>query len=475
MSNENFSKAQIIFVERALNGGGAERVIYDIAHRLKDDRFDVRIVYLYEQQYCMEPYQIPVYSVQAVVDQWLSETIQPQRNDKIIQRPKHSLWWSRLMGIYHTLVPLSLRQRLRLSNRLVKVVSNPISQPPKSQPLGAIAPLTLDKQLSSQISLLPSIFARYWPYALGLEYILSKFQKDAVLISVMEEATIVVWLKQLLRKQVYIASLHIVESIYMPILYPDRQKCTIEEYLLRSGCLGAERTLFPSLGCKQDMHNNYDIPEEKIQVFPNPVDISRIQRLSLEPLPTINPKDKVMFVHVGRLSLQKNHALLLEAASLLIKKTKDFLIICLGEGELRQEIQKQIDEQGLNEQVILFGEVQNPYPFMSAARSLVLTSKFESFSVVLVEAMVCGAVPISVDCPYGPRDVLGGGEFGLIVPTDDPQALADAMLRIAQDDILHASMRQKGFLRSKDYDIPKIVALWENLVNNMNFKDEPSE
>ena len=475
VSNENLSKKQIVFVERALNGGGAERVIYDIAHHFNHDLFDVHIVYLYEQQYAMEPYQIPTHSIQTVVEQWLSEMRGPQTDIQNIQQAKDLPGVSRLKSIYHKWIPLAQRQRLRLGERLTKRAGNSINQVAISQSISEPPIYTPDRQLSSQISLLPSVVARYWLYALGLEYILSKFQKDAILISVMEEATIVVWLKQMLSKQAYFSSLHVIESIYMPILYPDLQKRNIEDYLLRSGCLGAERTLFPSLGCKQDMQNNYDIPEEKIQIIPNPVSISRIHRLSEKPLPAIDPKGKVIFVHVGRLVPEKNHALLLEAAFLLKRKTKDFLIICLGNGFIQQEIQNQIDERNLSEEVILYGEVQNPYPFMSAARSLVLTSKFEAFAVVLVEAMACGAVPISVDCPYGPREILADGEFGLIVPMDDPQALADAMLRIAQDDMLHASIQKKGFLRCHDYDIPKIVDQWENLIDHLIFKTKPSE
>ena len=79
---------------------------------------------------------------------------------------------------------------------------------------------------------------------------------------------------------------------------------------------------------------------------------------------------------------------------------------------------------------------ENPYALMALARGVLLTSEYESFGLVLVEAMICGAPPIATDCDSGPDEVLSDGA-GLLVPRNAPDAFADAMLRLIEDDALH--------------------------------------
>jgi glycosyltransferase involved in cell wall biosynthesis len=100
---------------------------------------------------------------------------------------------------------------------------------------------------------------------------------------------------------------------------------------------------------------------------------------------------------------------------------------------------------------------------MSKARSLVLTSRVESFALVIVEAMLCGAVPVSVDCPFGPGEILDAGKYGILVPPDDPQSLADAMWRIACDDESYLGLQKLGLERAQQYDISRIILEWESI------------
>jgi glycosyltransferase involved in cell wall biosynthesis len=124
---------------------------------------------------------------------------------------------------------------------------------------------------------------------------------------------------------------------------------------------------------------------------------------------------------------------------------------------------KEIEDKNMKEYVILLGEMSNPYPVISKSKSLVLTSHFESFALVLVEAMACGSVPIAVDCPYGPRDVLENGKYGLLVPPNDATELAEAMYKIVTDNELYnsyLSVLNQGALR---YDLKKVLNEWEDL------------
>jgi len=130
---------------------------------------------------------------------------------------------------------------------------------------------------------------------------------------------------------------------------------------------------------------------------------------------------------VGRLVEQKNLPLLLEAFSRVIEKM-DARLVILGEGPLRGTLERKVAALGLERAVKLSGFMTNPASAYNSADLFVLSSDFEGFGNVIVEALACGVPVVSTDCPSGPREILSDGEFGTLVPCCDPDALADAML-----------------------------------------------
>jgi len=102
---------------------------------------------------------------------------------------------------------------------------------------------------------------------------------------------------------------------------------------------------------------------------------------------------------------------------------------------------------------------------MAAADALLLTSRFEAFALVLLEAMVCETPVVSVDCPVGPSEVLNNGEFGLLVPLNDPIAMADAVERLMDDPQLVLRLKKTGHERAISFDVKNIVPLWETLID----------
>jgi glycosyltransferase involved in cell wall biosynthesis len=118
----------------------------------------------------------------------------------------------------------------------------------------------------------------------------------------------------------------------------------------------------------------------------------------------------------------------------------------------------------LDESAFLVGEQSNPFSWIAAADVLLLTSQFEAFALVLVEAMACGVPVISVDCPAGPAEVLNKGECGLLVPNDDPMSLADAVERLMDDTSLARHLVGLGYQRAQIFDVKKIISEWETLI-----------
>jgi len=143
-------------------------------------------------------------------------------------------------------------------------------------------------------------------------------------------------------------------------------------------------------------------------------------------------EDVPVILAVGRLNPQKNYSLLIEAFAELRKSLKAKLII-LGdvfmpeEKEEKIKLVKLIDELGIKEDVDLAGFQKNPYAFMSRTDLFVLSSDFEGLPNVLIEALACAAPVGATDCASGPREILAGGKYGILVPVGDKDKLAAAM------------------------------------------------
>jgi glycosyltransferase involved in cell wall biosynthesis len=118
-----------------------------------------------------------------------------------------------------------------------------------------------------------------------------------------------------------------------------------------------------------------------------------------------------------------------------VKSKMDARLVILGEGRLRNELLQFAQELGISNDVSFPGFADNPYAYMAKASAYVLSSAWEGFANVLVEALACQTQVISTDCPSGPSEILENGRFGRLVPVGDYQALASAMMEALQDPI----------------------------------------
>lgn len=137
-------------------------------------------------------------------------------------------------------------------------------------------------------------------------------------------------------------------------------------------------------------------------------------------------EESPVILGAGRLDRAKDFPTLIRAFAKFRAKRKARLMI-IGEGKEREKLEQLIAALGLVDDVLLPGFQPNPFPFMKAADLFVLSSNNEGFGNVLVEALASGCTIVSTDCPGGPREILGDGRFGHLVPVADPDAMADAM------------------------------------------------
>lgn len=191
----------------------------------------------------------------------------------------------------------------------------------------------------------------------------------------------------------------------------------------------ADRIVAVSQGVATSLSNWTKIPASRITVIYNPLVYNGLLDSARKPAnhPWLEPGQLPVILSVGRLEPQKDFATLLKAFGLVTKKTPVRLLI-LGEGSQRPQIERQAREMKLAESVQMPGYAANPYAFMSRAAVFVLTSAWEGFPSVLVEAMACGCPLVSTNCPSGPNEILEAGCWGRLVPVGQVDALANAIL-----------------------------------------------
>jgi len=163
--------------------------------------------------------------------------------------------------------------------------------------------------------------------------------------------------------------------------------------------------------------------------IPNPIISHSIKKLSLEkPLHPWFKHNNNVIISIGRLSDEKDFPTLINAFAILPKHLNSKLLI-LGDGPKREKIQKLIHEKKLEKNIELLGFVGNPFSFLSMAACFVLSSKFEGFGNVIVEALYCGCPVVSSNCVGGPAEILQNGKYGKLVDVGDSKGMAKAITK----------------------------------------------
>jgi glycosyltransferase involved in cell wall biosynthesis len=223
----------------------------------------------------------------------------------------------------------------------------------------------------------------------------------------------------------------------------------------------ADAIVTVSDGLRWQVMQTWGVDERKVRVIHNPIDIATVQRSAdVAPAHRWLGVEHELAVAAGRLTAQKDYPTLLRAFTKVHRERPNARL-------LLNELQAQITSLGLVDTVELTGLCANPFAFFARARCFVLSSRFEGFGMVIVEAMAAGAPVVSTDCPYGPADILADGQWGLLVPVGNSDALADAMIRLLTDSSLRAQLAAAGQARALDFDTSVIAPQLESLVADL--------
>lgn len=231
-----------------------------------------------------------------------------------------------------------------------------------------------------------------------------------------------------------------------------------------------DRIICPSVGQKNQLKNYIDKKFfKKIYVISNPVNLQLIIKKSLNNKIHAKLFNKLFFLTVGRLVAQKDHFTLIKAFNYFLsiyKGKKKYYLAIIGRGVMYEKLKKFIVQYKLSQRVFLLKHKKNPYPYIRKSKIFILSSRYEGYPNVLLEAQALKKKIISTNCLFGPSEILSNGRFGYLVNPGDYKKLGLTMLK---------SLNSKNNIISLDAlkkrnSLDLVASKYNNLFDNLNEK-----
>lgn len=215
---------------------------------------------------------------------------------------------------------------------------------------------------------------------------------------------------------------------------------------------------------RDDIRARFDTADN-VHVIPNPVDAQVV------PNPAV-PREPRRFVMVGRLVRQKRFEDAVSAFARVVAEEPDATLDIYGEGGEREQLQAQIDAAGLGQAIHLRGYDPRARDHLDSATALLLTSRFEGYPLVVLEALQRGCPVIAYDIAYGPREQVGNA--GLLVPPGDVKALTAGILQLIRAPDLVAGMSAAARPIAESHSVEQHLHAWQFLLQTVAAKDRPT-
>lgn len=182
--------------------------------------------------------------------------------------------------------------------------------------------------------------------------------------------------------------------------------------------------------------------------------------------------DNKRAIIVGRYTEAKGYDYMIEAWRIVHQKHSDWTIHTFAMGEDEEQVRAKIQSYGLQDTIIMNPPTDNIMEEYLKSSICVVSSVFEGFSMVLIEAMACGLPCVSFDCPYGPRNIIKDGEDGFLIEYLNTHALADGICKLIEDKELRKSMGRKGRENVLRFSREKVMQQWVDLFESLTKRKE---
>lgn len=205
----------------------------------------------------------------------------------------------------------------------------------------------------------------------------------------------------------------------------------------------------------------------EIRIVPNPV----CEAIFSHPPAEFNlPGNSIMAA--GRLTYQKGFDILIKAFANAVEQNHDLKLVIFGEGAQRHALEHLAKDLKIDNKVSMPGKVPLTFATFRQAAVFVLSSRYEGSPNALCEAMACALPVVSTDCPSGPSVLIRDGYNGLLVPIDNPKAMAESILKIVDNKKLGEKLGNNALEIANTYSVPTIMARWNKLIQEAYVKDK---
>lgn len=301
-----------------------------------------------------------------------------------------------------------------------------------SQANSSISYFSNQQLLPYSYILTPAAITNFYRELIWLQKNISKFQPDVVLSIDNHCNVLTCFCKMLFHAS---NTFHIILTIHNNISAVIFAKLPVRgrkifQQICRYIFKRADAIVCVSRGVAGDAKKFFSL-EQTPHVIHIGVNIQNIQRLARRAIPReladLFRSEKIKIISIGRFAPQKDFKTLLYAFAAFHKKRNNAELIIIGDGLEKEQLVSVVRKLKIINNVHFIGWQQNVYPYIRASDVFVLSSHYEGFPYVLLEAGALGKPIIATDTPYGPRELLGDNAYGLVVPMKNPRTLANAL------------------------------------------------
>ena len=215
---------------------------------------------------------------------------------------------------------------------------------------------------------------------------------------------------------------------------------------------------------KDKVSLKYNIDKKNISVIYPTIDFDKIDKLQLYKLPFDKKNEKIILT-VGRLSKQKNHNLLIKSFA-DVRKLINCKLIIIGDGKLKKKLIKLTRDLNISNSVNFIDKTDNPYQYFNNSDLFVLSSLWEGFGLVLIEALYCGKKIVATNCPGSPKELLSDLETAYLSKNNDQKDLTTKIF-----DMLNKNFDNNQLIKNKNkiktqFSLSSHINSYIKLINN---------